>query len=147
LAWVLVSFSPSPSQPSTVPSTPPSAVAPAELATFTLSIDSEPLGATVTQNGQVLGLTPMSLTLPQDSSTRVLMLEKEGYEPYVLRQAAARGEVHVRAALVARPQPAQPPPTPSATPERPAPAAAKRPPAKRPPPSTPPTPSDIRLER
>lgn len=147
-AWLLLSFSPSPTQPSAGPSAAPSAAAPAQVATFTLNIDSEPLGATVTQNGQMLGVTPLSLTLPQDSSTRVLMLEKDGYEPYVLRQATARGEVHVRAALVARPQPAHDAaPAPSLTPAKPTVPAPKRPPAKRPAPSTPPTPSDIRLER
>ncbi len=145
-AWLLLSLSPATSQPATSPSAAPSAAGPAAAAaaTFTLSIDSEPPGATVSQNGQVLGTTPLSLTLPQDSSTRVLMLEKDDYEPYVLRQAAARGEVRVRAALVARARPATEPSTPPARPPAP---AAKRPPAQRPTPSSAPAPSDIRLER
>ncbi|HKY40959.1 MAG TPA: serine/threonine-protein kinase [Polyangiaceae bacterium] len=147
-AWLLSSFNPASSQLPTSPSAAPSALAPAKAATFTLSIDSEPLGATVSQNGQLLGSTPLSLTLPEDSATHVLVLEKDGYEPYVLRQAAARGEVHVRAALAPRPQPAtEATAKPSASPAKPPAPAAKRPPAKHPPPSSPPAPSDIRLER
>jgi hypothetical protein len=98
----------------------------------------------------VLGTTPLSLALPQDGPPRVLLLEKPGYEPYLLRQPAARGQVHVRAALVAKPEPVAPGAA-ATEPSRPAPrlppAAVKRPPAPRPAPSTPPRPSDIRLER
>jgi serine/threonine-protein kinase len=150
LLWFWLSRSPTASESPTSASGAPSAIAAPVPATFTLGIDSEPLGAMVSENGKLLGSTPLSLTLAQDSTTRVLILEKPGYEPYVLRQAAARGEVHVRAALVPRPEPSPKGSVaaePSAAPRKQPLPAVKRAPAKRPAPSAAPAPSDIRLER
>lgn len=130
---------------------------------FTLTIDSDPQGAAVSEGSARLGTTPFSLSLElsDDATPRVFVLEKDGFQPYVLRQGAARGEVHARAALSplateeppANALPAPPgagstaPPRPS--PLRPSPHGQTRKPAvaasaKAPPPRPP---SDIRLER
>jgi serine/threonine-protein kinase len=124
---------------------------------FTLSIDSEPAGASVSEGSVRLGTTPFSLTLdlPEGASPRVFVVEKDGYQPYVVRQGAAHGQVRVMAALspkleapaaaAAAPAPvpvASPKPTPQSN--RPHAPAPKRPPAA-PAPAKPP--SDIRLER
>lgn len=132
----------------------PIAVAPAP---FTLSIDSEPPGASVSEGSVRLGSTPFSLSvsLPEGGSPRVFVVEKDGYQPYVVRQGSARGEVRVMAALSPRATdtpkvesaPSAAPPTASVEPLKPrAPAPAKRPatPAA---PAAPKPPSDIRLER
>jgi eukaryotic-like serine/threonine-protein kinase len=121
--------------------------APAAPASFTLTIDSEPPGANVTEGSARLGSTPfsLSLSLAESASPRVFVVEKEGYQPYVVRQGAARGEVRVMAALTQRVEEAR---APSAAPAAVAPPvrAQRRPPAKKAaPPITPP--SDIRLER
>jgi hypothetical protein len=145
--------------PTTGSSEAPVASAPAAMAPFTLTIDSEPPGASVTEGSTRLGTTPfsLSLSLAESASPRVFVVEKEGYQPYVVRQGAARGEVRVMAALTQRVEEAA---APSATPAAkaapvvapvppavPPPVRAQRPaPAKKtPPPITPP--SDIRLER
>jgi serine/threonine-protein kinase len=135
----------------------PTPLLPAGPVSFTLSIDSEPPGAAVTEGSLRLGSTPFSLSmnLPENASPRVFVVEKEGYQPYVVRQGAARGEVRVMAALTQRvdpPAPAAPSASPAAAPKPPAAALrAPRPtrplPAKKPPPTSAPPPSDIRLER
>jgi hypothetical protein len=131
----------------------PSAPATAAAAPFRLDIASQPSGASVSEGSVRLGTTPFSLTMsvPEGGLPRVLVVEKEGYEPYVVRQGAARGEVRVMAALQARAPEAPaapsavptPPIKPTAEPVRARPAAAKRPAAIVP--DKPP--SDIRLER
>jgi hypothetical protein len=126
-------------------------------APFTLSIDSEPSGASVSEGSVRLGSTPfsLSLSLPEGASPRVFVIEKDGYQPYVVRQGSARGEVRVMAALSARATdapkvesaPSVTPPTASVEPLKPhAPGPAKRPAAPAAP-ATPKPPSDIRLER
>ena len=115
---------------------------------FTLNIDSEPPGATVSEGSVRLGSAPFSLSLdlPEGSSPRVFVVEKEGFQPYVLRQGPAHGEVRVRAAL-------SPLAVPASAPEV---SASAAPPPTKPPrathvkPAAPPSakpPSDIRLER
>jgi eukaryotic-like serine/threonine-protein kinase len=140
--------------PATGSSEAPIASAPLPPAPFTLTIDSEPRGASVTEGSTRLGSTPFSLNLSlvESASPRVFVVEKDGYQPYVVRQGAARGEVRVMAALTPRTDPvvAQPsvaraaPTAPAAPPPR---RRDERPPPikKTPPPVTPP--SDIRLER
>jgi eukaryotic-like serine/threonine-protein kinase len=120
-------------------------------ASFALSIDSEPAGATVSEGSVRLGTTPFSLTLslPEGSSPRVFVVEKDGYQPYVVRQGAAHGQVRVVAALSQKPE-AKPVPSMAQPPL--APAAAKpvkthAPAPKKPAASPPKPPSDIRLER
>jgi serine/threonine-protein kinase len=130
-------------------------VAPAAPSAFTLSIDSEPAGASVTEGSTRLGTTPFSLSLsiPERADPRVFVVEKDGYLPYVVRQGAARGEVRVMAALTQRIEEV-PLPVPSSV--APAVSVAPRPtlplsrhprqPVKKPPPVATP-PNDIRLER
>jgi eukaryotic-like serine/threonine-protein kinase len=136
----------------------PSAPAGLALAPFTLNIDSEPPGASVSEGSVRLGTTPFSLivSLPEGSSPRVFVVEKDGYQPYVVRQGSARGEVRVVAALLQRtpeaPAPSSvasaPPPAPTVEPLK-ARVPVSRPakPAKPAPPATTRPPSDIRLER
>ena len=143
-----------PSHVATVSSSEPQpSAAPAAPTSFTLSIDSEPSGASVTEGSTHLGTTPFSLSLSisEHAGPRVFVVERDGYLPYVVRQGAARGEVRVMAALTRRievkaePVPSttvpvvRPPPTPPS-------ARQRRQPVKKPPPAATP-PSDIRLER
>ncbi len=142
------------------PSAPPKAVS-----RFALHIDSDPSGASVSEGSELLGSTPLTveLSIPEGASPRVLVVEKDGFEPYVIRQGAAAREVRVSAPLRRLPSTPEPPlparaPSAAVAPAA-APAAARRlpasappkalrgAPAKQPPATTPQTPSDIRLER
>jgi eukaryotic-like serine/threonine-protein kinase len=126
---------------------------------FTLVIDSTPPGATVSEGSTHLGVTPfsLSLVLPEGATPRVFVIEKEGFQPYVLRQGPARGEVRAQAALSPLAAPAAAANAQSvasaASPAPPAPLVKAPPPAfpRRPAPSgklpSPKPPSDIRLER
>jgi eukaryotic-like serine/threonine-protein kinase len=129
---------------SDVPSRPP--------APFVLSIDSEPSGASVSEGSAHLGRTPLELdvTLPVGAAPRVFVIEKDGYEPYVVRQGSSRGPVRVGAKL--SPLPASAPATMAAASASasPAPKRRVRPGAIRPVEPAPAVvehPSDIRLER
>jgi serine/threonine-protein kinase len=129
-------------------------LAPAAPSSFTLSIDSEPPGASVTEGSARLGSTPFSITLsmPAQAGPRVFVVEKDGYLPYVVRQGAARGEVRVMAALTQRVEEAKPAtsaaPSTLPAPKAPVPAARALPkPAKKPAATATTPPSDIRLER
>jgi serine/threonine protein kinase len=129
-------------------------LAPAAPSSFTLSIDSEPPGASVTEGSARLGTTPFSITLsmPAQAGPRVFVVEKDGYLPYVVRQGAARGEVRVMAALTQRVEEAKPAasaaPSTLPAPKGPVPAARALPkPAKKPAAAASTPPSDIRLER
>jgi serine/threonine protein kinase len=129
--------------------------APAEVAPvpFTLDIESEPAGASVSEGSVRLGATPFSLTLslPEGGSPRVFVVEKDGYQSYVVRQGSARGAVRIVAALsrlapdAPSPSGAPAPLPPKATVE---PLKARVPASKRPAaPAAVKPPSDIRLER
>jgi eukaryotic-like serine/threonine-protein kinase len=151
-AWWLQGRSPAPravvSVQAPAPSAPTTAVAP-----FTLDIESEPPGASVSEGSVRLGATPFSLTLSlaEGASPRVFVVEKDGYQPYVVRQGSAHGTVRVVAALSPR-APETPavvapvPPPPKATVE-PLKARAPAPKKQAAPPPTVKPPSDIRLER
>lgn len=147
LVWLFRPTEPAPSAPQ--PSANAS-VAPVAEPIFALTLDLQPAGATVTENGVLLGATPLTLTLPQSSPTRVFVISKEGYEPHVLHQAGARGEVNVRGALVPSPV-AAPAPSALGTPDPPATSKPAGPlgraPARVPSAAAPKPPSDIRLER
>lgn len=123
---------------------------------FTLKIESEPPGASVSEGSVRLGTTPfsLSLSLPEDASPRVFVVEKDGYLPYVVRQGSARGEVRVVAALSLRPPEASAPVSAAPAPASPPPKApvahvkSRAPVSQRPAPASPAkAPSDIRLER
>jgi serine/threonine-protein kinase len=146
--WLMGKTTSTPGAASSEVAPPP---APAGPTAFTLSIDSEPPGAAVTEGSLRLGTTPFSLSmsLPENASPRVFVIEKEGYQPYVVRQGAARGEVRVMAALTQRVQ-EPPPPAAASAAQRPAALATvrpQRPAVKKPLPTSAPPPSDIRLER
>jgi serine/threonine protein kinase len=126
------------------------ATVPAAASEFTLLVESSPSGAEVYENNERLGTTPLSLRIRADTvaaASRSFELRLTGFETYVLRQGAARGNVRQRAVLVpqkatppaAPPASAQPPPTRRATPHRAAPSAATAPAAS--------VPADIRLTR
>lgn len=137
----------------------PSASAETADSRFTLSIDSDPPGATVSEGSVRLGTTPFSqpVELSADASPRVFVLEREGFQPYVLRQGPAHGDVHARATLSPLPTEAiasSAPPAPSVTPAplpspkylgRVAPVKRRSAPSATSPSVKPP--SDIRLER
>ena len=131
----------------------PSAPALLAAAPLMLSIDSEPPGASVSEGSVRLGTTPFSLTLdlPEGSSPRVFVVEKEGYQPYVVRQAAARGQVRVMAALSQKPsRAAEPAVSATAAPEPPPaikPVKPRTPAPKHSAAASSKPPSDIRLER
>jgi serine/threonine-protein kinase len=130
----------------------PSAPLPAA-APFQLLIESDPPGASVSEGSTRLGSTPFSLAmnLRERTPPRVFVLEKEGFEPYVVRQGAAQGEVRVLAPLrrLSAPSAAPPSAAPSAPPQRVSapPQKPPRTPPSKPPQTTPQPPSDIRLER
>ena len=133
-----------PSAPTPVPPTP-----------FTLNIDSEPPGASVSEGSVRLGSTPFSLavSLPDGSSPRVFVVEKDGYQPSVVRQGSARGEVRVVAVLQQQRAPEAAAPSSVPAPASSAalvPSKARLPVAKPAKPATPSGPkpqNDIRLER
>jgi serine/threonine protein kinase len=144
-------------RPTTPAEAPPVASsAPASPSTFTLTIVSEPPFASVNEGSVSLGTTPLSLTLSvaDGAPPRVLVIEKEGFQPHVLRQGPAHGEVRVMAVLTARAtvEPAEHPAVAPSAERADAPPLAPRQvrppqpkPAPRPQQATPP--SDIRLER
>ena len=143
------------SRPSTTPgvtvsSSVSASAAPEPHQPFALTIESDPVGASVSEGSVRLGTTPFSLTLDlaEGGSPRVFVIEKDGYQPYVIRQGAAHGQVRLMAVLSPKLEPAAAPVVPPQTaPPTPAPIKPHAPAPKRP--AAPPvkTPSDIRLER
>jgi hypothetical protein len=76
----------------------------------TLSIESEPPGARVSEGGTVYGVTPLKLNLSFATGAakpRVLVLELAGHRPYVLEQGPTASTALVHAVLV--PEPSLPP--------------------------------------
>lgn len=134
---------------------PPVASAPTAGSTsFTLVVDSDPAGASVSEGSVRLGSTPFSLTLElaEGASPRVFVVEKDGYQPYVVRQGAAHGQVRVMAVLSPKqdaPAPVTAPaPEPAVKASLPQPNKPHAPAPKRPAAPQPTRPqSDIRLER
>jgi serine/threonine protein kinase len=78
---------------------PVSAVSPAPLpaASFLLHLDSTPSGAVVLENGHVLGVTPLTISVDRagvaDSTTRAFQLKKEGYTTVAFAQGNADSDV------------------------------------------------------
>jgi len=130
-----------------------SAPAPAvsEHASHVLTIDSTPPAADVTENGAVLGKTPLQLTVDNAAVAREprrLTVSAPGFLPFTIVQGASDQSVRVAAALVPAPtatasaEPAQPTATRTTQPRVPAspPSTTKKGETKTPD-------SDIRLQR
>jgi serine/threonine-protein kinase len=100
--------------PVTPPSTPPTPVE------VTFTVDSEPAGATVTRDGDVVGTTPFtfSVTREGESAARVeLVFALDGYQGTTMVAQGLSGTVAVRPTLAKKRQP--PPPVRPKTPKNP----------------------------
>ena len=127
--------------------TPSAANAPSR--SFTLVLDSRPSGADVWDGDDVIGATPMQVTIDRagvKAGKRRFVLRLEGYSPYTVLQGDSEGIVQVTAPLEAlptapsasaAPPPAQGRPLPRWTPPRAAATATQRPPQD----------TDIKLQR
>jgi serine/threonine-protein kinase len=124
---------------------------PAQAASFSLAIDSTPSGAQVVEQGRVLGVTPLSITIEAASvarGPRELSLHLDGYLPFRVVQAWSPRDVQVLATLAALPAPPAEPAAARASTHRRAPRASSSARSESsPPPSAAPEASDIRLER
>jgi len=70
---------------------------------FELAIESTPTGASVTEGTELIGVTPLSFSVPRESVTsapRTFVLKREGFAPYELSQADSEVGVHVSAELL-----------------------------------------------
>lgn len=79
------------------------AVAPSRVAStvFNLHLDSMPSGAVVTEEGRLLGHTPLQVPLEAEQTRpRQFVLSYPGYRTYVHTQGPVRADTHVIAALV-----------------------------------------------
>lgn len=89
---------------------------------FQLTIDSEPPKAIVTENGIILGITPVTTTIERRSvavEPRRFLVKHEGYYPYTLEQSDSESAVRASVLLEAHQE---------SVPERP--RAARKPPAR-----------------
>jgi serine/threonine-protein kinase len=70
---------------------------------FVLHLDSAPSGAAVIENGNVLGVTPLNISVDRmsvsDGRTRAFQLKKEGYAATVFAQGIAESDVKQTVAL------------------------------------------------
>ncbi|MFZ5892300.1 MAG: serine/threonine-protein kinase [Myxococcota bacterium] len=93
-----------PPKPSAPVLPPENAVKRPETTTFSFDISSTPAAATVREGGVALGVTPLKLTIPRDSvasAPRQFIIEREGYQPYVIEQGDSETDVSVSAVLLA----------------------------------------------
>jgi len=111
LLWLLLrspnTSAPSPNAPSSAVHAAAPAVASAAVVapatTFELTIESQPAQASVSEDGVVLGRTPLSLTIERESvaqKPRRFMLRREGYAPYAVDQRDSDAPVHLSLKLV-----------------------------------------------
>ena len=127
--------------PTTAPQSPPP-VAPVN-GNFSLQLDSSPVGAEVYEHDQLLGSTPLHLSIDAASvanGPRTFTLRKAGFAPYTIVQSASPKDTHVLAELDAELHAASG--VPSAKPKK---APERKPPSDKPKPSSPP--SDIFMQR
>ena len=84
---------------------PPADTAPAAApAAFTLTIDSAPGGATVTEGENVLGETPVKISVDRASiaaGPRTFLVKKDGFSPAQVVQGASIDNVHSMSSLAA----------------------------------------------
>ena len=95
-----------PPPPQADPTPPPTAAPTVEkrAAAFVLMVESIPPGATVLEDGNSLGTTPLHLSIQNESVQSIprrLTVQKEGYQPYSILQGPSEGSVRLTAALVA----------------------------------------------
>ena len=86
------------------PPLPTSAPTEKRAATFVLILESSPAGATVLEDGNSLGTTPLHLSIQNDlvlANPRRLTVQKEGYQPYSIIQGPSEESVRLMASLVA----------------------------------------------
>jgi serine/threonine-protein kinase len=88
--------------------TPATTGAPAEKRadSFVLMIESFPPGASVTQDGEVLGTTPLRLTIQNEAvraKQRQLTVQKDGYQPYTIVQGPSEQSVRLPVTLAELP--------------------------------------------
>lgn len=82
------------------------ASAPAPAATFTLTIDSTPSGAIVSESDKPLGTTPVKLAIERSSvaaGPRTFLVHKDGYLASTVEQGASEDSVRTVVSLVADP--------------------------------------------
>jgi eukaryotic-like serine/threonine-protein kinase len=149
IAWALASSTtPQAAALASAPSLPVAAPSPAALPTFSMLIESNPVGAEVFEGEALLGRTPLRLSVDPASGPplpRTFSVRSAGYLPYTLVQGASPHDTRVLAELSR--EPALTAPTPTVAAHVPAaPAQGKKP---RPVPSgTPAQPgSDIFMQR
>jgi serine/threonine protein kinase len=136
---------------STSPQTPSSGETSATIAgpsstSFVLHLDSAPTGATVSENGKVLGETPLDVPIERssvaDGKTRTFHLKKDGYAAAPFEQGASESDRLVSVALA--PESVR---TVKSTPHATGGGKANAPGGGGKPPPTSPGDSDIRLKR
>jgi hypothetical protein len=89
---------------SSVTPAPPASSAPSR--SFALVLDSRPSGADVWDGDDVIGATPMQVTIDRAGPKGVprrFVLRLDGYSPYTVLQGDSEGIVHVTAPLDALP--------------------------------------------
>lgn len=105
VVWKLKSR-PAPAMPSAV------RVAATPATRFALRFESEPPGATVSEHGRVLGVTPLDYSIERASvgqSNRVFEVGADGYLPFTITQGDSKRDVVVMAHLVPHASPVAPP--------------------------------------
>jgi hypothetical protein len=109
--WLLFRSPTAPAPSPNASTSAPHAVAPsiesakviAPATTFELTITSEPAQASVSEDGLVLGRTPLSLTIERASvaeKPRRFILRREGYAPYAVEQRDSEAPVQLSLNLV-----------------------------------------------
>jgi serine/threonine protein kinase len=108
VTWALFGSShdaPSTAGPVTTPSA--STLAATRSTTFSLQVTARPADAQVYEGGQLLGSTPLHVTIDPASLThgaRIFSVRKSGYAPYTIVQGPAERDVSVFAELSAEPK-------------------------------------------
>jgi serine/threonine protein kinase len=87
----LVAAVPAAASPAPAPAAPPAAEVPALPVTITLAVDSSPQGATVVaSDGAPLGVTPLSVAVPRQTSPRTFTIARAGYQSATYTVTPAR---------------------------------------------------------
>ncbi|WP_437993585.1 protein kinase domain-containing protein [Sorangium sp. So ce145] len=147
------SASPTPSlahhveEPTSASPIPLAVVKGSSISNFEIIIESIPEGATVLENGDVLGSTPLKMSLENGmvrGNPLRLTVQKEGFEPYSIIQGPSEHPVHIVVPLTAvagrpRPSSSSPSVTTSGGGSRPPASTTSAPVKSAPPPPSPPS--------